>query len=79
MPRTPRITAKEFASALQKLGWRLLRQKGSHAQFGHPDKPGARVTLPLHMGLVLPPKTLASALSQAGLTIQELVEALKRN
>ena len=78
MPRKPRITGKEFAAALQKLGWKPLRQRGSHAQFGHPNKPEARVTLPLHVGLVLPPKTMASALSQAGLTFEELLRALKR-
>ncbi|MHB1551710.1 MAG: type II toxin-antitoxin system HicA family toxin [Vulcanimicrobiaceae bacterium] len=33
MPKLPRISARDFARALQRAGFELLRQSGSHAFF----------------------------------------------
>ncbi len=71
MPRLPRITASELARALAKEGWQVVRQGGSHIQLKHPTKPG-RVTIALHAGATIKPKTLLGALHQAGLTVEEL-------
>lgn len=75
MPRLPRITANELARALAKQGWYVARQEGSHIQLRHPTKRG-RVTIVLHAGAIIKPKTLLSALHQAGLTVEELRELL---
>jgi predicted RNA binding protein YcfA (HicA-like mRNA interferase family) len=40
------ISARQLASALEKDGFRLQRQKGSHRHYRHPD--GRRVTLSFH-------------------------------
>jgi predicted RNA binding protein YcfA (HicA-like mRNA interferase family) len=40
------VTARQLASALEKDGFRLQRQKGSHRHYHHPD--GRRVTLSFH-------------------------------
>jgi predicted RNA binding protein YcfA (HicA-like mRNA interferase family) len=40
------ITARQLASALEKDGFHLQRQKGSHRHYHHPD--GRRVTLSFH-------------------------------
>jgi predicted RNA binding protein YcfA (HicA-like mRNA interferase family) len=69
--RLPRITADQLVRALQRDGWVLDRQAGSHAHYEHPTKPGI-VTEPMHRGRILEPKTLASALAQAGLTPDDL-------
>jgi predicted RNA binding protein YcfA (HicA-like mRNA interferase family) len=69
--RVPRITAADLLRALRRDGWTVRRQVGSHAQLIHPTKPG-RVTVPVHAGAILKPKTLATALAQAGLTVDEL-------
>lgn len=74
--RLPRITARELIRALRRDGWELLRQSSSHAHFGHGTKRG-RVTVPVHAGVTLKPKTLESALEQAGLTVAELRELLR--
>lgn len=68
--RLPRITAAELLRALQRDGWTIVRQRG-HAQLKHPTKPG-RVTIPIHAGVTLNPKTLSTALEQAGLSAADL-------
>ena len=74
-PRLPRVTVAELLRALKRAGWVEAHQEGSHIQLRHPTKPG-RVTVAYHRGDVLNPKTLLSALEQAGLTVDELRELL---
>jgi predicted RNA binding protein YcfA (HicA-like mRNA interferase family) len=71
MPPLPRVTGREVARALGKLGWVVVVQKGSHAQLKHPTR-GGRVTVPLHAGETIGPGLLRSILSQAGITVEEL-------
>ena len=47
-------------------GWSLVRVRGSHRQYRHPDKPGT-VTIAGKAGDDLPPGTWTSILKQAGL------------
>jgi len=47
-------------------GWYLVRTKGSHRQFKHPNKSGL-VTVPGHLSDDLAAGTLNSILKQAGL------------
>ncbi|MBX7132233.1 MAG: type II toxin-antitoxin system HicA family toxin [Fimbriimonadaceae bacterium] len=35
---------------LEASGWRLDRQRGSHAQCVHADRPGILITVPMHTG-----------------------------
>ena len=48
MKRVPTITAKTMISFLKSMGFELLRQKGSHKFFKHPD--GRSATIPEHKG-----------------------------
>jgi predicted RNA binding protein YcfA (HicA-like mRNA interferase family) len=41
------ISGKEFARLLQRRGWRLVRVKGSHHLFKHPDF-REHIALPIH-------------------------------
>ena len=74
--KLPRITAKEALRALKRAGWYQARQKGSHIVLKHEDKPGDRVILPMHPGETLLPKTIASILDQAGLSVEEFTDLL---
>jgi predicted RNA binding protein YcfA (HicA-like mRNA interferase family) len=56
----------EVLDRLRAEGWRLDRQRGSHRQFVHPARPGARVTLAGQPSLDIPKGTLNSILKQAG-------------
>jgi predicted RNA binding protein YcfA (HicA-like mRNA interferase family) len=67
----PRITADDLLRALQRDGWFIARQSGSHAHLKQPTKPG-RVTVARHSGVIMKPKTLTAVLAQAGLTVEEL-------
>jgi predicted RNA binding protein YcfA (HicA-like mRNA interferase family) len=51
---------------LQRDGWQLVRQRGSHRQFRHPRKPGC-VTVAGKLGEVMAIGTYSSILKQAGL------------
>lgn len=58
------MKAGDVIRKLHEDGWRLKAQKGSHAQFVHPVKPG-KVTVPMHGG-DLAVGTLRSIYRQAG-------------
>lgn len=71
MPRLPRITGAEAVRALEKAGWREARRRGSHVLLRPAERKG-RVTVPVHAGAILKPKTLLSVLDQAGIGVEEL-------
>ncbi len=51
MPRAPRLTGREVIAALRKLGFAVIRVKGSHHFVRHPD--GRTTVVPAHRGEVL--------------------------
>ncbi|HXQ28196.1 MAG TPA: type II toxin-antitoxin system HicA family toxin [Gemmatimonadales bacterium] len=61
----------EVASALERAGFVLITVKGSHRHYRRPDGTG-RVTIPVHAGEVLAPKTFRSILRHAALSVEEL-------
>lgn len=76
MPRAPRITGKQALQILVRdFGWYVARQAGSHVHLKHPDR-HVRVTVPVHTGEILKPKTLASILDQAGIELVEFAKML---
>ena len=60
-----RYKIREVIKILERDGWVLLRQKGSHMQYAHPIKKGV-VTVSFHsFNDDLHPKTLSSIFKQA--------------
>jgi predicted RNA binding protein YcfA (HicA-like mRNA interferase family) len=59
---------------LEKTGYIMDRQKGSHMVLRQPEAPFRRVTVPDHKEIAK--GTLRSILRHAGLTVDELVELL---
>jgi predicted RNA binding protein YcfA (HicA-like mRNA interferase family) len=57
---------RNILKMVEKDGWRLVSQEGSHRQFKHPVKRG-RVTIAGHSSKEAAPGTLNSILKQAGL------------
>ena len=51
---------------VERDGWALIRTRGSHRQYRHPDKPGT-VTIAGKLSDDLPPGTWGSIIKQAGL------------
>jgi len=75
-PKLPRITGAEIIRALRRAGWYIHYQHGSHVYLKHSDYPHMRITVPVHAGEIIKPKTLQSILKQAGLSVNEFQELL---
>ena len=70
MPKLPRVTARQIVGALEKAGFILARQSGSHMIYK--NAVGKRVTVPFHASKILHPKILKSILRDADLSIEDL-------
>jgi predicted RNA binding protein YcfA (HicA-like mRNA interferase family) len=57
--------------ALERLGFSVIRQAGSHVRLAQGDR---RVTVPMHRNLVV--GTLQSILRQAGISLDEFQNVL---
>jgi len=68
--RLPRVTELEIRRALERAGFGLSRQSGSHAIYK--NAAGKRVTLPCHAGKILHPKVVQAILRDADLTVTDL-------
>ena len=60
------MKVREVTRRIERDGWVLVVQRGSHRQYKHPTKPG-RVTIAGKPGRDLAPGTLSSIMKQAGL------------
>ncbi len=67
--RLPRVTADEVIRVIEKVGFTLARQSGSHRIYR--SSAGKRITVPYHKGKILHPKVLASILKDANLSREE--------
>ncbi len=72
MPELPRISCKEAIRTFECIGFRQVRQKGSHVVLRKGDK---GCVVPLHRDLA--PGTLRSAIKQAGISVEDFVAAYK--
>jgi predicted RNA binding protein YcfA (HicA-like mRNA interferase family) len=70
MPKLPRLTARQIIAALEKAGFSLARQSGSHRIYK--NAAGKRVTVPFHASRILHPKVLKSIMRDAGLAAEDL-------
>jgi len=72
MPNLPGVSGRRAVRALERLGFVLLRQKGSHAIL----RRGSRgCVVPMHREIN--PWTLNGVLRQAGVDADEFLRALK--
>ena len=70
-PRLPRTSGAELVRALEKLGFKQVRQRGSHVVL---RRGVDGCVVPLHRELML--GTLAEVLKQAGISVEELIGAM---
>lgn len=74
MPEVPLLRPSQVVKAFEQLGWRVVRQRGSHiilAKSGHM----ATLSVPDHPEVAR--GTLRSLIQKAGLTIDEFLSTLK--
>lgn len=74
MAKLPRLTARQIVAVLEKAGFSLARQSGSHMIYK--NTAGKRVTVPFHASKILHPKVLKSVLRDADLSVEKLLELL---
>ncbi|PKN68575.1 MAG: hypothetical protein CVU54_14000 [Deltaproteobacteria bacterium HGW-Deltaproteobacteria-12] len=71
MGSIPILKPKEVIAMLEKLGFKEVRQKGSHKQFRHAD---SRITtVPFHQGRDISPILLRQIVKDIRLTIDEFL------
>jgi predicted RNA binding protein YcfA (HicA-like mRNA interferase family) len=71
MPRLPHISGPEAVSALERLGFTQVRQKGSHLIM---RRGSAGCVVPMHREIKT--GTLANVIRQAGVTPEEFIAQL---
>jgi predicted RNA binding protein YcfA (HicA-like mRNA interferase family) len=69
--RHPVLKPREAVELLVSLGFREVRQRGSHKQFRHPD--GRTTTVPFHAGRDLSPILLRQIAKDIGLTLEQFL------
>jgi predicted RNA binding protein YcfA (HicA-like mRNA interferase family) len=74
MPPLPVISGRDCIDALKKLGYRELRQRGSHVRLGCEGR--SPITVPLHG--TLDRGTLRSILRTADVSAEQFTELLSR-
>jgi predicted RNA binding protein YcfA (HicA-like mRNA interferase family) len=74
MSRNPRVTGSDLVAALGKLGFSVLRIKGSHHFLHHED--GRNTVVPAHSGETIGPGLLNRILRDCELSVDELRQLL---
>ena len=75
MSRLPIIKARMMEKLLLRLGFAIVRQKGSHVFYRHPD--GRTTTVPHHRGRDLARPLIREILREIELSPDEFVKALR--
>ena len=75
MPAVPILRPKEVVKAFEKLGWVVVRQRGSHIIL---TKKGHIATLSVPNHPEVARGTLRSLMARAGITLEEFLKALEK-
>jgi predicted RNA binding protein YcfA (HicA-like mRNA interferase family) len=71
MTRLPRLKGKELVRLLERIGFEIVRTRGSHVFLRHAD---GRVTIvPVHSGEIIGPGLLRSILHDVELSVEDLL------
>jgi len=68
----PVLKPKEVIAVLEKLGFNMVRQRGSHQQFRHPD--GRATTVPVHGSRDLSPILLRQICKDIRLSTEQFIK-----
>jgi len=67
--------ARDLLKAAKKLGFQMVRQKGSHARWKHPD--GRATTIPIHGNSEIGSWLFYEILKQLGITEEDFCKLLE--
>ena len=71
MAKLPVLKPRDIVARLARLGFREVRQRGSHKQFRHED--GRGTTVPFHQGRDISPILLRQIARDIGMTAEEFL------
>jgi predicted RNA binding protein YcfA (HicA-like mRNA interferase family) len=75
-PRLPVVSGRQVVNALERIGYRVVRQRGSHIRLRDESDPNhLPVTVPNHS--VVKPGLLRRVLRDANLTVAEFLALIK--
>ncbi len=74
MAKPPILKPREVCKVLEAMGFVLVRQRGSHLQYRHPD--GRGTTVPNHAGRDIAPPLLRQIIKDIGITLDEFLKQL---
>ena len=74
MTRLPRVSGDEMTKALVKIGFSVVRTRGSHRILQHPD--GRVTVVPTHAGEAIGPGLLLKILADCELTRDQFEKLL---
>lgn len=77
-PKFPAVSSDEIIRVLKIIGFRFKRQSGSSHAIYYRDIDKKRTCVPVHKAKELKRKTLKAILLDAGLTVEEFIDLLKR-
>jgi predicted RNA binding protein YcfA (HicA-like mRNA interferase family) len=72
MGRIPVLKPREVIRLLEAHGFSLIRQRGSHCQFKHPD--GRQTTVPDHRGRDVAPPLLRQITRDIQMTLDDFLD-----
>jgi predicted RNA binding protein YcfA (HicA-like mRNA interferase family) len=75
MAKLPNLTGQELIAVLEKIGFFIVRQKGSHVRLKHEDN--RIISVPVHAQKTLGKGLLLKILRDADLTKEELEDILR--
>ena len=76
MPKIPVLKPEEVLRALKNLGFKEVRQRGSHKVLKHQD--GRITVVPIHKGRDVSPVLLKKILKDINVSVEDFLEALKK-
>jgi len=73
MGDTPVLKPKNVVSILERLGFEMVRQRGSHKQYRHPD--GRFTTVPFHQGQDISPILLRKIVKDIDMIVKDFLSS----
>lgn len=72
MPKLPNLSGKEVIKKLEKIGYQIIRQKGSHVRLRNNDFSRKSITVPLHPEIK--PGLLHRIIKDAEISLEEFIK-----
>jgi len=73
MGNVPVLKPRDVISILERLGFEIVRQRGSHKQYRHPD--GRCTTVPFHKGRDISPILLRKIAKDIDMPVQNFINS----